>query len=158
MIGWKKDFFNCKFTFTFQPDGCAEPTCATTCFIHFVISNRLDNIRLMMYFFSSETFALSVFICFFIYSFYWWVGLKCICKSEEISVYNKAVYISLHANTIEKDTNLPHLCPQRVELSRLTCLTSLGEGKCWRIQISFTPLKNWPCVIHRLWHKSWINI
>ena len=31
----KKDLSNCKYKVTFQPDGCAEPTCAATCFIHF---------------------------------------------------------------------------------------------------------------------------
>ena len=38
------------------------------------------------YLFSTETCG--VFICLFIYSFCWRVGVKCISKLEEISVYN----------------------------------------------------------------------
>ena len=42
----KKDLLDCKYKVTFQPDGCAESTCAATCFIHFGFGYRLDNIRL----------------------------------------------------------------------------------------------------------------
>ena len=45
-------FFNCKLIFTFPPDGCAEPTCAVKCFIHFFINHRQDNIRLILPFFN----------------------------------------------------------------------------------------------------------
>ena len=38
---------NCKYKVTFQPDGIAKPTCAATCFIHFGLGHRLDNIRLL---------------------------------------------------------------------------------------------------------------
>ena len=31
----EKDLLNCKYKVTFQRDGCVEPTCAVTCFIHF---------------------------------------------------------------------------------------------------------------------------
>ena len=82
----KKDLFNCKFIFTFQADGSAEPTCAARCLIPF----GLDNIQLMLPF-STETYACGVFICLFIYIFCWCIGLKCISKSEEISVYNKNI-------------------------------------------------------------------
>ena len=30
------------------------------------------------------SYARGVFICLLIYSFCWWVSLKCICRSEEI--------------------------------------------------------------------------
>ena len=43
--GWKKVFLNCEFIFTFQPDGCAEPSCTATCFIHFLINQFLSGIR-----------------------------------------------------------------------------------------------------------------
>ena len=36
LIGWKKkDLFNWKYKVIFQPNGCAEPTCAAMCFLHF---------------------------------------------------------------------------------------------------------------------------
>ena len=34
-FGWKNDLLNCKYKVTFQPDGCAEPTCAAMYFIYF---------------------------------------------------------------------------------------------------------------------------
>ena len=80
----KKDYFYCEFIFTFQPDGCAEPTRALTCFIRLVISHCSDNIRLML-----PSYTRGVFISSFINSFCWWVGLRCIRGSEEIYVYNK---------------------------------------------------------------------
>ena len=40
-------------------------------------------------FFQLKRTLCGVFICLFIYSFCWWVSLKYISKSEEISVYNK---------------------------------------------------------------------
>ena len=66
----EKDLLNCKYKVKFQSDGCPEPTCATTCFIHFGFGQCLDNIRLLMFYF-----------CL-------WVSLECISKSEGISVYN----------------------------------------------------------------------
>ena len=87
LIGWKMTFLNCNFIFKFQLDGCVEYTWAVTCFIHFGQSHRPDNIRLMLTF-STKIYARGVFICFFIYSFCWWVGLECTRKSENISVYN----------------------------------------------------------------------
>ena len=47
----KKDLFDCKFIFIFQPDGCAKSTCAVTCFIHFGQSHRPENIQKMLSFF-----------------------------------------------------------------------------------------------------------
>ena len=47
----KKCLFYFEFIFTFQLDGCAEFTSVMTCFIHFVISHRPENIRLMLLFF-----------------------------------------------------------------------------------------------------------
>ena len=47
----EKDLLNCKYKVTFQPDGCAEPTCTVTCFIHFVFGHHLDNIQLLKYMF-----------------------------------------------------------------------------------------------------------
>ena len=44
----EKDILNCKYKVTFKPDGCAEPTCAATCFIHFGFGHRLNNIRLLI--------------------------------------------------------------------------------------------------------------
>ena len=54
MTGWKKNSLNCTFIFTFQPDGCAEATCTVTCFIHFGLSHRPVNIRLMLPFFNRK--------------------------------------------------------------------------------------------------------
>ena len=43
LIGWKrKDLLICKYKVTFQPDGCAEPTCTATCFIYFDLGHRRD--------------------------------------------------------------------------------------------------------------------
>ena len=80
----KGHFFYCKFIFTFQPGGSTEPTFTATCFIPFVINHHLGNIRLMLPF-PTETYTHGVFIN----SFCWWVGLKCISKSEEIFIYNR---------------------------------------------------------------------
>ena len=88
----KKDLFNYRFIFTFQPDGCSEPTCAATCFIHFGHYRPDNNRYRLLFFFSSETYARGVFICLFIYSFCWWVRLECIYKSAEISVYDSNKY------------------------------------------------------------------
>ena len=55
--------FNYKCKFTFQLDGCAEPTCAATCFIHFGLGYCLDNIQLMLTF-STE---MILFVCLFIH-------------------------------------------------------------------------------------------
>ena len=71
MIGLKMIFFNCKFIRIFQPDGCAEPTSAAMCFIHFLISHHLDNIRLML-----PTYARGVFICSFLVSRVWNVSVN----------------------------------------------------------------------------------
>ena len=43
----KKHLFNCKYKVIFQPDGCAEPTGAIMCYIHFGLGHRLDDIRLL---------------------------------------------------------------------------------------------------------------
>ena len=88
MICWKKEFFDYKFIFTFQLDGCMEPTCAVICLIHFDLYHRPDNIRLMLTFFNWNVHS-----CFqlFVYIFILPVSLECICKSEEISVYNTNV-------------------------------------------------------------------
>ena len=61
-----------------------QPTNIVTYFIHFVISHRPDNIWLMLPF-SNETYVRGVFIYLFILLV---SGLKSICKSEEIFVYN----------------------------------------------------------------------
>ena len=67
----KKRFFTSEFIFTFKVDVCMEPTCAATCFIHFVMSHRSDNIRLIFSFFQLKCIlvgfssqVLYVFICF----------------------------------------------------------------------------------------------
>ena len=64
--------------FTFPSDGYEKPICTVTRFIHFVISHRSNTIRLMLFFFNWNV----CWCCFylFIYSFSWWVCLKCICK------------------------------------------------------------------------------
>ena len=62
MIHWKNDLFNCKFIFTFPPDGCMEPTRIAMCFVHFVISHCSSNIRLM-----SPFFNWNVCPCFFLF-------------------------------------------------------------------------------------------
>ena len=46
-LGEKKYLLICKYKVIFQLDGCLEPTCATTCFIHFCLGHRLDNIRVL---------------------------------------------------------------------------------------------------------------
>ena len=58
----EKDILNYKYKVTFQPDGCAEPTCAATCFIHFCFGHRLDNIRFLKCPFVA--FHLFVIYCF----------------------------------------------------------------------------------------------
>ena len=63
----KKDLFNCKFKVTFQPDGCAGPTCATMCFIHFGLTHRLDNIQLMLSFSTECMLIVFLFVCLFIH-------------------------------------------------------------------------------------------
>ena len=89
-FGWKvcwlgekkgKDLLNCKYEATFQSDGCAKCTCAATCFIHFCLDHRLDNIRFLKW-------TLMVFYLFVYLLFCLWVSLECICKLEGISVYN----------------------------------------------------------------------
>ena len=79
--GKEKNLLNCKYEATFQPDGCTEPTCIATCFIHFGFGHRLDNVQLW-----NEHY---LFVCLFVYCFCLWVSLECISKSEGISVYNK---------------------------------------------------------------------
>ena len=77
LVEKKKDLFNCKFKITFQPDGCAA-----TSFIHFGFGHCLDNIQLMLTFFNWNVRSLCFYL--FIYSFYVWVCLECISKSEGI--------------------------------------------------------------------------
>ena len=69
MIGWKKDLYNCKFNFTFQQDGCTEPTFTAMCFIHSGVNRRPDNIQLIFTFFNWNIRSLIVFIfvCLFIH-------------------------------------------------------------------------------------------
>ena len=42
-----KNLFNGKYKVIFQPNGCAERTCAAACFIYLGLGHRLDNIRLL---------------------------------------------------------------------------------------------------------------
>ena len=56
----EKDFLNCKYKVTFQTGGCAEPTCAATCFIHFGFGHCLDNIKLL------KCTFLVFYVCLFI--------------------------------------------------------------------------------------------
>ena len=63
----KKDPFDCKSIFTFQPDGCAECTYAATCFIHFGLSHCPDNIRIIFFFKLKRTLVVFLFVCLFIH-------------------------------------------------------------------------------------------
>ena len=50
VVDWvkkEKDLLYCKYKVTFQPDGCAEPSCTATYFIHFSFDYRPDNIRIL---------------------------------------------------------------------------------------------------------------
>ena len=65
----EKYLLNCKYKVTFQPDGCVEPTCAVTCFIHFGFSHHLDNIWLLKCTF--VVFYLGYFFFWFFIDFAW---------------------------------------------------------------------------------------
>ena len=59
----EKHLLNCKYKVTFQPNGCAKPTCTTTCFIYCVFDHCQDNIWLLK----------SMFVGFylFVYLLFW---------------------------------------------------------------------------------------
>ena len=91
----KKDLFNCKFFFYISTGWMRGAYLRSEVFYSFCYKpSSREHLVNVTFFFSSETYPCGVFICLFIYSFCWWVSLKYICKSEEISAYNKAPQIS----------------------------------------------------------------
>ena len=79
-LGWKvhdwlekKALFNCKFIFTFQPDGCAKPTCAVTFYSFWSKPSSRQYPFNVTFFQLKRTLMVFLLVCLFIHFAGEWV-------------------------------------------------------------------------------------